>query len=121
MINSVALFNKGTFLYRYSNLADAVSCFRKTAEADPLDADIWCTMGMATENLGMRDQTVEYYAKAIKLQPHHSDALLNHGNGLRLLGRHSEALTSFNCALDVNSDDADVWLVKGGLMIDVNF
>ncbi|BCL34116.1 tetratricopeptide repeat protein [Nostoc sp. MS1] len=84
-----------------------------------LDAEDWFNQGVALANLGLYEQAIASYDKAIEIKRDFSDAWQNRGVALRQLGRYEEANASFNTAFTqvlqftIKPDDYKTWFNLG--------
>ena len=69
-------------------------------------------MGNAYIDLGKLDEALECFNKAISLERHNIDFLLNKGVVLMELGKYEEAVESFNMVLLRNPDNEDAFFLK---------
>jgi tetratricopeptide (TPR) repeat protein len=68
--------------------------------------------------LGRFSDAVEYYDKAIAINPNNADAWLNRGYSLARLDRHAEAIAAFDRAIAINPNDANAWVNRGNSLCD---
>ncbi|WP_135606898.1 tetratricopeptide repeat protein, partial [Methanococcoides sp. NM1] len=59
------------------------------------------------------DKALEYFDKALEINPDYVDAWNNKGLTLNKLNEFENASESFDKALEINPDDADLWNNKG--------
>jgi serine/threonine protein kinase/tetratricopeptide (TPR) repeat protein len=59
------------------------------------------------------NKKIDYYDKALKINPDDADIWNNKGVALDKLSKHSEAIECYDKALKINPDDADIWNNKG--------
>ncbi|WP_135605447.1 tetratricopeptide repeat protein [Methanococcoides sp. NM1] len=69
--------------------------------------------GLAFYELNEYDKALEYFDKALEINPDYVDAWNNKGLTLNKLNEFENASESFDKALDINPDDADLWNNKG--------
>jgi tetratricopeptide (TPR) repeat protein len=67
--------------------------------------------GLLHQKLGRAKDAVGYYRQALTHKPDFPEAHLNLGHALMLLGQHEEARSSWNAALEGNSELAEQFLV----------
>ena len=60
-------------------------------EIDPNNANAWYNKGLALDNLGNRQEAIEYYDKAIGIDPKYVMAWNKIGRVLGNLGKNQEA------------------------------
>ena len=97
-------------------LEEAIQSFDKAVEVCLDDADMDASainrMGNAYIDLGKFDEALECFNKAISLEKHNIDFLLNKGVVLMELGKFEEAVDSFNKVLLRNPDNEDAFFLK---------
>jgi len=69
--------------------------------------------GLILDKLGRITEAIEYYDKALEINPKSKDALVNKGGSLANLNRLEEALECFSKALDIDPEDGAAWTNKG--------
>jgi len=62
-------------------------------------ADAACNLGAVLDRKGRLDEAMVYYARAVRLSPHHADAHYNLGQGLDRQGRLDPAISHYTEAL----------------------
>jgi len=70
-------------------------------------------LGNFEYNSGNFGKAVEYYNKALEINPKYDDAWNNKGAALSDLGRKEEAIRCYDKALEINPKSAVVWYNKG--------
>jgi uncharacterized protein YjbI with pentapeptide repeats len=58
--------------------------------------------GNALRNEGKYNEAIEYYDKALEINPNYADALNGKGNALRNKGKYNEAIEYYDKALEIN-------------------
>jgi tetratricopeptide (TPR) repeat protein len=71
------------------------------------------TKGLALNNLGKYNEAIEYYDKALQIDPKHAYPWNNKGNALNSLGKYEEAIKYIDKSLELNPDTADALYNKG--------
>lgn len=61
-------------------------------------------IGEAWQKLGILDEAIKAYNKALAIKPDYETAHFNMGNALRSQGKLAEAIEAFNKAIDIKSD-----------------
>lgn len=64
-------------------------------------------------------KAIEYYEKALELEPHYVDAWVNIGGALGNLGQHDEAIKAYNKAIEIKPNIAEAWFNKGNSLCDL--
>ena len=97
-------------------LEEAIESFDKAVEVclddSEMNANAINRMGNAYIDLGKLDEALECFNKAISLEKHNIDFLLNKGVVLMELGKYEEAVESFNMVLLRNPDNEDAFFLK---------
>ena len=65
------------------------------------DVDVLSDRGAALDNSGQYEQAIEYYDRALAIDPNHVNALYNKGVALGNLGRYQEAIKYYDRALAI--------------------
>jgi tetratricopeptide (TPR) repeat protein len=73
----------------------------------------WNEEGISLFNLGRYDEALEYFGKALALNPNDSVTLSNKGSTLVELKRYSEAIEFAAKSLALNPNNAKAWNLKG--------
>ena len=84
------------------------------------NADALSNYGNVLQALGRLEEALEYYDKALEIEPKLINALYNRGITLSHTKRKAEALASYDKALEIAPDDADIWINRGTVLIDLN-
>jgi tetratricopeptide (TPR) repeat protein len=69
------------------------------------NVNYWLTKGNDPYKMKKFSEAIEYYDKAIELDPNNIGAWINKGEAYYDLGGHERALLCFDKALMINSDD----------------
>jgi tetratricopeptide (TPR) repeat protein len=69
--------------------------------------------GNALGNLGLYDEALKDYTRALELRPDFSEALCNRGITLTHLKHYEEALKDYTCSLELRPDDASTLYNRG--------
>ena len=90
-----SLTDQAVTLHRSGNFAAAEQLYRAALAADPRDFTARHLLGVTLAQQGRGEDALREIAEALTLRPGDADALLNHANVLKTLGRESEALAGF--------------------------
>jgi tetratricopeptide (TPR) repeat protein len=102
------------FLFVFSLMSGFKSQFLSTlAEKSSDNVSALINKGLALAHLGNYIQAIQYYDKALDIDPNNVDALYNKGNALDNLGNHTQAISYYNKVLDINPNDSDALNNKG--------
>ena len=69
--------------------------------------------GMLFRKTGKPKEAISYFDKALKINPHHLDALTNKGHSLGNLGKYNEAISCYDKVLEINPKDIIALINKG--------
>jgi tetratricopeptide (TPR) repeat protein len=113
-----ALYEAGLHHMGAGRYLDAQLCCQQALELDANHADTLHLMGLLSFQAAQYDLAVEWMVRAIRQQPK-PDYLSNLGRALQRLGRHDEALKSFDKAAQLKPDDAELWKSIGNVFVDL--
>ena len=94
-----ALFQQAVTLHQSGRLAEAEPLYRRIIASDPGNFAPRHMLGLAYAQQQRFAEAVEWIGSALALNPDAVMALVHHGGALAALGRHAEALASFDRAL----------------------
>ena len=77
------------------------------------DASDYLILGNAEYEKENYPKAIEYYEKALKINPNHAYTLNNKGIALGKLKKHDEAIKCFDKAIEIKPDFAGAWTNKG--------
>ncbi|GEM_PF-408329 len=89
---------------------------RKWATPSASTAKNWTRKGHSHITLSNPAQALEFFDKALQLEPMDAGALIGKGVALRQLNRVTEALTCYDLVLQNDSDNVFAWMNKGVLL-----
>ena len=73
---------------------------------EPRMPQLFLSMGNVLQAMGLFEEAIAAYAKAVEVEPSYADAFINWGTSLQELGRHQEAIDILKRALTLRSDYA---------------
>ena len=125
--NAALYFIEGVEFFENQQYSDAIAFFDKAIEIKPDYADAWINRGVALDKLDKDTEAVYSFDRAIAIEPdnvkaqknreialqHTAEKSFDEGIGFFKLERYSEALASIDKAITVNSNDPEVWIVRG--------
>jgi tetratricopeptide (TPR) repeat protein len=97
---------------------DAQICCQQALALDPGHADTIHLIGLLALRAGDHDHAVEWISRAIRQAPK-ADYLTNLGAALLKQGRREEALATFDKAVQLAPDNADLWRNLGNALADM--
>jgi tetratricopeptide (TPR) repeat protein len=105
--------NKGISLQSLGDHDEAISCFDRALELDPLDASAWSNKGRSLDKLGHDEDAIFCYDKGLELNPRQAEIWNNKGVSLYKLGRYEAAIRCYDQALELDAHYASAWNNKG--------
>lgn len=77
------------------------------------DVDLYLRLGCRAYAIGLVDPAIEWFEKALQIDPENIDALKNMGLSLMEKGKYEEAIEFFDAVLDREDSDVEAWKNKG--------
>ena len=77
------------------------------------DARYFFRRAMEAEARNNPAQVIEYFDRAISMDPGYAGAWNEKGNYLDQIGKLDEALACYDTALEIEPEDAEIWFNKG--------
>jgi len=105
--------NKGLSLNRLGKLQEAIACYEKALEIDPLSAKAWYNKGCILSEIGKHQEAIDSYDQALKINPVDVKAWYNKAVVLAEQDKHLEAIDCYDQALKINPKLAEAWNNKG--------
>lgn len=102
--------------HRRGQLAQAEGFYREILTLVPEQGDALHMLGVLEAQRNNHGIAVDLIRRAIELDPDNPAAHNNHGNALRGLSRHQEALASFDRALALKPDYAEAFNNRGNTL-----
>jgi tetratricopeptide (TPR) repeat protein len=102
------LYEAGLRHLRAGAHLDAQLCCEQALAMDPHHADTMHLMGLITLHANRHDLAVEWISRAIRQEPK-PEYLTSLGNTLLKQGRVEEALKTFDKAVQLRPDSAELW------------
>jgi tetratricopeptide (TPR) repeat protein/ADP-heptose:LPS heptosyltransferase len=112
-----ALFEAGLAQMRSGRFAEAELSCRQALAIDPGHAETLHLMGLLSLQQKQHDQAGEWLSRAIRRDPKPL-YLTSLGNTLLSQGRREEALQVFDKAVQLKSDDAELWRNLGNALVE---
>lgn len=109
---AVALNDKGNVLNSLCSYDEALACYGKALEIDPLFAAAWNGKGVALVGLGRYEDALQAFEAALKASPMYSSAWNGKGWALHKLGRYEDAINCYERAIDIKPHDEKAWIRK---------
>jgi tetratricopeptide (TPR) repeat protein len=109
------LYEAGVRHLRAGSHLDAQLCCQHALAMDPHHADTMHLMGLISHHANRHDLAVEWISRAIKQEPK-PEYLTSLGNTLLEQGRREEALKTFDKAVQLKPDSAELWKNLGDVL-----
>ena len=109
------LYEAGVRHLRAGAHLDAQLCCQQALAMDPHHADTMHLMGLISLHANRHDLAVEWISRAIKQEPK-PEYLTSLGNTLLEQGRGEEALKTFDKAVQLRPDSAELWKNLGDVL-----
>jgi len=114
-----AELKQGMALLRQGRLADAERVYAEILRQQPDHFDALHFLGVIAVQNGQVQRGVELISRAIELDANVAEAHGNLGDALRRLGRHEDALASYDRAIALRTDLAQVYCNRGNALTDL--
>lgn len=108
-----AKFREASAMHEQGNLADAERAYGEVLRQQPNHIDAMLRLGVIAAQSGRAERAVEFFRKAIKLNPKIPAIHRNLGLALFELGRFKEALASFDRAIGLKPDYVECYNSRG--------
>src|SRR3984957_15440649 len=117
--SAAALCEAGRRHLRAEQYLDAQLCCQQALAADSNHADALHLMGLLSVHAAQYDLAVEWFARAIRREAK-PQYLASLGVALQSQARFEEALRTFEKAIQLKPDDAELWQHLGNVLVDLN-
>jgi predicted O-linked N-acetylglucosamine transferase (SPINDLY family) len=107
------IFQTGIEKHRQGKVKEAISIYQQILSRDANYFDALHMIGLAYKQLGMSEQALGFFEKAISVRPLDPSLQSNYGNLLLNLQRYDEAIYAYELAIEKRSDFADAHYNKG--------
>ncbi|MDD1748842.1 MAG: tetratricopeptide repeat protein [Methanothrix sp.] len=120
-------FEKAHLFAEQGNFNETAEALEKVIVLAPQDIDLLIDGGVLLSSvLGRYDEALEYYERALQIDPDNKLAWINKANALTMLNRTDEATGAYQEALNITNkslmadpEDSDLWAEKGLLLHNV--
>mmetsp|Transcript_22823 Transcript_22823/g.19835 ORF Transcript_22823/g.19835 Transcript_22823/m.19835 type:complete len:89 (-) Transcript_22823:380-646(-) len=75
-------------------------------------AEAYDNKGLALANLGRKEEAIEFFTRAIELDPNHIESFIWKGDMLFDLEKFEEALECYDRALEIDDTSVMAWIHK---------
>jgi tetratricopeptide (TPR) repeat protein len=117
-LSAAGLSAEGLGHLRAERYLEAQICCQQALAIDPDHADTLHLMGLLSIQSQQYDHAVEWIARAIRRDPR-PQYLLSLGRMLQFQGRHEDALKTFDKAVQLKPDDAELWKHLGNALVEL--
>jgi tetratricopeptide (TPR) repeat protein len=114
-----ALYDAGLGHMQAGRYLDAQICCEQALALDSSHADSFHLMGQLALQARQHDLAVAWLARAIRQDPQ-PVYLSSLGTALQRQGRHEEALKTFDKAVQLKPDDAELWINLSNVLVDLD-
>jgi predicted O-linked N-acetylglucosamine transferase (SPINDLY family) len=118
--NADALYYLALISCQHGRFAEGAGLARKSLVSDPKQARSHVILGRALHALGLNDDALASFDRAIALAPELAPAHANRADVLSKIGRNAEALDSYDRALALAPDSVADWMNRGVALIALN-
>ncbi|HEV7377314.1 MAG TPA: serine/threonine-protein kinase [Pyrinomonadaceae bacterium] len=115
-LDAIQWNNKGASLYELGQHEEALACWNKALNLNPLFEQAWLNKGTGLYEEGQYEEAIAYWNKALEINPLYPEAWLKKGAVLSEFNRHEEALACFERAIEIKPDYVAAWSNKGGAL-----
>jgi len=105
--------NKGLEVNLLGRYTEAVTCFERAIEVDPLSAEPWLNMGITLRKLHCYHRSIKCYEKAVDIDPNYVKAWNNMGHVYFILKKYQKAIANFEKATQIDPAFVDGWFNIG--------
>ncbi|MDD5614639.1 MAG: tetratricopeptide repeat protein [Candidatus Methanoperedens sp.] len=109
---------KGNNLVESSMYAEAIQCYDKALEINPISVEVLNNRGLALARTGRLGDAVKSYDLALVQKPGDPEVLYNKGIALAQMGKAADALECYDKLLAADPADANTWCSKGDVLFE---
>jgi tetratricopeptide (TPR) repeat protein len=109
------LNEKGEKLFTGGDVEGSLNVFTKAVEIAPGYATAYSNLGVVYWQAGEAGKAMEYFGKALKIDPYNRDTVMNCGRILAYSGDTEDAKKLFKSFLSKKSDDEEILLLMNSL------
>jgi len=112
-------FEQATEYHRQGRLDEAEAVYRELLKRQPAAVEVLLALGVLLAQRQNLTEAAELMGRAAEADPGNVAAHMNHGNLLRMLGRHEDALASYNRFLGIAPGNVDAQVNRGSVLLDL--
>lgn len=101
--------DQGEALVRQGRWVEALPCFDRAKDANPLSAEAWKNRGLCLWHLARYREALTAYEQAAEILPDAHDIQVHRGLTLLVLERHEDALEAFETAIRLKPEFVPAW------------
>ena len=102
---------KASYFSSRENYSLALMCINKSIEINSNNSNSWLIKGEILKEMDNHLESIESYDRAIQINPIHKEAWIGKASEL-LYSNNDEALKALNQAIELDSEDSDLWIEK---------
>ncbi len=114
------LFNELIQLYKLGEFSRIIDRGRALVSQYPEEYILWNILGVSSAQIGLLDESIKCFNKAILLKPNYADAYCNLGSTLEKKRKPKEAIDALKKALKFKPDHAESYYNLGNIFKDQN-
>jgi tetratricopeptide (TPR) repeat protein len=111
----LSMWTQAQFLISQERYDAAIAILDNIISDEPTLQDPYNLRGFALSSNGSGEKALEDFDKAIRINPHYSEAYFNRGNTNRSLLRYPDAIRDFSLAITNNPSMAEAFVNRGNL------
>ena len=111
--STVDWLNKALELESKKDWRELIAHCQRWTVAEPENAWVWNSLGVAYGRLGHNQRAIEYYQKALGIDPEYAEAWYNLGLTYGKSGQYQRGIEYYQKALGIDPEYADAWLGLG--------
>jgi tetratricopeptide (TPR) repeat protein len=105
--------NRVASLVKANDWQGLLECCLKWTKSEPENVGAWLILGLAYQKLQRRDEEIEAYRQALRIDPNDGSVWSVLGLAYYQANRHDEALEAYRQGVRVNPDNANAWTSLG--------
>lgn len=115
-LSSLDWCRKGYSLGTFGRFEEAIKCYNKSIELNPLYEYAWREKGFCLNQLSRYEEAIQCLDRAVKLDPQDCYAWSSKADNFRDQKKYGEAINYYNKALEINPRLASVFVSKSSIL-----